>query len=342
MEVGLTKILLFPQKLAALTQNGAAGRDLSYPISVELSLTNDCNQNCLWCSDRQLRHRSPDRLNLPILKKLFADLAEGGTRGITIEGGGEPTLAHFLSQAVKVALGYGLAVGLITNGLELFNDPKLAELYPQLEWVRVSLDAATKEQYLALKGLAGFDRVMANITELKKIAPHLTLGVGYVLTKHNDAPDDLAKLAGHLRSLGLAYLQIRPVIDHPSLVSSENMNFLNDFSTDSFSVNLAALTDNETGGNHHLPCLAHSLTTVIGADGAVWLCGRLNMEATAEPIGWLTENSFNDIWHGEERAKQISLVAHGNFCSNHCPQCRLSKYNKLLAQLDNIKTRNFI
>ncbi|MGL4209014.1 MAG: radical SAM protein, partial [Candidatus Adiutrix sp.] len=339
-EVGLSKVLLFPDKLASLKNNSPQGCDFSYPISVELSLTNECNQHCSWCSDFKLRQKSPDRLNLEILKNLFSDLAQGGSKGVTIEGGGEPTLAPFFAQTVKAACQQNLAVGLITNGLQLFDQGE--DIFGEMQWVRVSLDAANGNQYLKLKKIDGFGLTMKNIEKLVKIAPKAAIGVGYVLSKHNDDPDGLQHLLLTLRSMGVSYIQIRPVVDHPSLVSHLNLDYLQKVETADFSVNISALTDNQSGGNMGLPCLAHSLSSVIGADGAVWLCGRLNTDPLARPLGSLLTHSFSEIWHGDERAKQVAQAFDPTFCKQNCPQCRMSKYNRLLTDIAKIKTKNFI
>jgi len=92
MEIGLNKILLFPDKLKALLNSNEDNPDFLYPISVELSLTNECNQKCIWCSDYELRNRLPGTLKKEVIFNLVDDLKIGGTKGITIEGGGEPTL----------------------------------------------------------------------------------------------------------------------------------------------------------------------------------------------------------------------------------------------------------
>ncbi len=341
-EVGLHKLLLFPEKLAALQQAAHGLVDALYPVSVELSLTNRCNQNCLWCSDKDLRERSPDRLSLDLLKNLFADLAEGGAKGITIEGGGEPTRAEFFAGALLAVREHGLAAGLITNGLDLFHEGQPPDFYRKFEWIRVSLDAASPGQYLELKGLDGFDRVLDNLTRLAARAPETLLGVGYVLTNRNDDPDRLRDLAERLRKLGAAYLHVRPVVDHPELISRRPLGFLKDLETPDFSVNLAALHENLPLGNNGLPCLAHSLTTVIGADGLVWLCGRLNGPGALPPIGSLLESSFREIWQGPERARQAALAASPNFCQARCPQCRMTKFNQLLDGLSYLKSRHFI
>jgi len=334
-EISLAKLLLFPTKLAALQ---APGPDPGFPVSVELSLTSQCHQNCLWCSDRALRSRSPDRLDLALLDRLFEDLARGGTRGVTIEGGGEPTLSPLFPAAARAARARGLAVGLITNGLELFRPGLSLADYQDFEWIRVSLDAAGPSTYRALKGTDGWTEVLDNLGRLAALKPALTLGAGYVLTNRNDQPEDLGRLAETLRGLGLDYLHIRPVVDHPDLVSRRDLGFLEG---DDF-INLGALTDNAVSGNGNLPCRAHSLSSVIGADGLVWLCGRLNIAPQARPLGDLTQAGFAEIWAGEERRRQSDLAASAEFCRAHCPSCRLTKYNRLLHGLARLKTRNFI
>jgi len=336
-EVSLAKLLLFPDKLAALQ---APGADPVFPVSVELSLTSQCPQRCLWCSDRALRARSPDRLSLALLERLFEDLARGGTQGVTLEGGGEPTMSPLFPAAARAARARGLAVGLITNGLNLFRPGLALSDYRDFEWIRVSLDATGPETYQALKGTDGFGTVLANLARLAALRPALTLGAGYVLTNRNDQPEALAGLAETLRNLGLDYLQVRPVVDHPALASRRDLGFLRTIGN--FSVNLAALADNAVSGNGNLPCLAHSLSSVIGADGLVWLCGRLNASPAARPLGDLARAGFAEIWAGEERRRQADLAASAEFCQTHCPPCRLTKYNRLLHGLARLRTRHFI
>jgi MoaA/NifB/PqqE/SkfB family radical SAM enzyme len=307
---------------------------------VELSLTSRCDLKCLWCSELALRERSPDRLDLTLLTSFFQDLAAGGALGVTIEGGGEPTLAPFFPEAALSATDFGLKVGLITNGLHLFQPRTKVDFYRRFQWIRVSLDATGPKEYSRLKGSDGFDRVLANLAQVAALKEP-TVGVGYVLTNLNDDPDGLYKLTEKLRSLQVAYLQLRPVVDHPELSSSRDLTFLKALETDDFAVNIAALTDNQGAGNDGLPCLAHSLAAVVTADGAVWLCGRLWREDD-EPLGYLSQSSFNDIWTGPNRAARAATAARGDFCQGHCPPCRLTKYNRLLSRLARVKTRDFI
>ncbi|MDR3204965.1 MAG: radical SAM protein [Deltaproteobacteria bacterium] len=344
-EIGLEKILLFPHKLSSLWLN-REGADLSYPISVELSLTNNCDLSCPWCSDLKLRQTLPDLLTAELLEDLFIDLSLGETRGVTIEGGGEPTLSWLFEIAVEKALKSGLKLGLITNGIRLFGPPlgqdRWAELVSQFQWVRISLDAGDRNNYLALKGRDYFEQVLDNLSKLTNLTPRPTVGVGYVLTNLNDRPDSLLALALRLKKIGVDYLHLRPVVDHAELESQNSADFLANMADNAFAVNLGAMKDNLGKGNDGLPCLAHSLSCVIAADGSVWLCGRRDFDLPAGSLGSLTEQSFKQIWSGPKRLKRVALAAKGEDCLVRCPQCRMTKYNRLLHNLEKIKTRDFI
>ncbi len=335
-EVSLEKVLLFPEKVQALRRNNCQTFDDTYPISVELSLTNQCNHACLWCSDAGLRRRLPGEMALDTLSALFEDLHARGARGVVIEGGGEPTLHPQFDTVTRQARELGLALGLITNGYVPLSRPR------DFEWIRVSLDASTRDQYRRLKKVDGFERVIGNLMNLAAVRAGTTLGVGYVLTNLNDDLAALERLVLFLRKIGVSYIHIRPVVDHPELVSRADLGFLKKYENDRFSVNLAALEDNREAGNSGLPCLAHSLSTVIAADGSVFLCGRLNRHETWEPIGHLDRESFHEIWTGRRRREQVGMVSKAEFCRVNCPQCRMTKYNRLLSDVERIKTRNFI
>ena len=332
-EIGLEKIVLFPEKLRSLI---SGNKNNSYPVSIELSLTNKCNLACRWCSDNELRGAHPGALSYDIYKNLIDDFAEHGVNGIVIEGGGEPTIYPHFNSAVEYALSKKLAVGLITNGVE-FN---YSQLVNQMEWIRVSLDADTPSTFKEWKGKDSFHDVLSNIRRMCELKGNCVVGVGYVVTKYNI--EHIEEVTLLLREYGVDYLYLRPVIDHPEMQLSQKLTFLKKFESDAFTVMIHAMNENMITGNNGLPCKAHSLSSVISGDGAVFLCGRLNIHDEIKPIGNINESSFYDIWNGKERARQIQQVADYEFCKEWCPECRMTKYNILLSKTEKIRTRNFI
>lgn len=333
-ETGIEKLFLFPDKVKHYLEKNA---DFSYPILVEMSLTNACNFNCVWCSDKELRNKLGGEISIDTFRKLLDDLVvHGGTKGIVIEGGGEPTIHKRFDEIVEMTTARGFSIGLITNG----SVPIDVNLIPKFSWIRISLDAATPQQHKKYKRTDMYNTVMENIRIIGAHKGDCTLGIGYVVTRHNTA--NLENLVLLLREYNVDYIQFRPVIDNPEYSSNIDLTYLRKYATNSFVIDVAAMDANRVSGNAGLPCKAHSLSTVITADGGVYLCGRLNIYDWCKQIGNINDTSFRSIWLGEERAKQIREVMDPDFCNRHCPQCRMTKYNQLLNKAANIKTKNFI
>jgi len=339
------KLGLFPEKLQAVTEAGSGVIDTSYPISVELSLTDRCNFECDWCSDLMLRARQNGHMDERVVYSLLDDLAEGGTKGIVIEGGGEPTLHRSFADIIRRIDETGMAAGLITNGSILHYD----EVFNVFEWVRVSLDVSTPAQMKELKSRKNgmFDQVIRNIERMARLKTHTTLGVSYIVTRKTR--EGIFELIGQLRDMGVDYVQIKPVVDHPDLALEDHqLDDLQSYQREGFQVFLDALHENIVMGNANLPCTAHSLSSIIGANGSVYLCGRLNTYADWPAIGNINQLSFREIWNSEERHRQARLVLDREFCRSKCPECRLTKFNVALSEEADfippkkVKTPNFI
>ncbi len=333
-EVGLDKILFHPKKIQAIRSWKPQSPDPTYPISVELSLTNKCNFNCIWCSDKDLREREEDSLDLETLDALFKDLSENGTQGIVIEGGGEPTIFDKFNEVLDMIDRYNLSKGLITNGSLRLKPEQLR----RFEWIRVSLDSSTPMEHKELKGYDGFERILSNIAHYAK---HCGLvGIGYVVTNKNLS--NIETMVLRLKDMRVKYVQFRPAHDHPGLAPMVDLTYLRRYESPVFSVICDGMSENAVTGNNNLPCRSHSLTSVITANGNVYLCGRLNIHDWMQPIGSLMKNSFNEIWLGEERKRQNRLVSEIQFCNHYCPQCRITKFNEQFHRLATTTTKNFI
>ena len=92
LEYDPIKLLNSPDKVTSIfdLRDGKRTFDDRYPISVELHLTDICNLKCPWCTDLEIRQAKASQ-QLERLELLFMDLAKHNV-GVTIEGGGEPTV----------------------------------------------------------------------------------------------------------------------------------------------------------------------------------------------------------------------------------------------------------
>lgn len=334
-EIGTEKLFLHTDKLKHLLRGDQV--DLSYPISVELSLTNLCNLNCIYCSDMELRKSQgmSSQMDLGVLKSLFDDLKNGGTKGIVLEGGGEPTMYTYFDEVVAYAKKGGLAVGLITNGTRVLSK----EILKEFEWIRVSLDATTGKEYKTLKGVDLFETVLSNIADYVKYCK--TVGVGFVVTNNNIS--QIENLVMRLREMHVSYIQLRPVVDCEELYPyGIDLEYLKCYETPEYAVEISGMRENATSGNGDISCMAHSITNVISADGSVFLCGRLNIYNWIPPLGNINQMKFCDIWNSKERKEQAEMVSDRKFCSKNCPQCRVSKFNQLLHRIGKIQSKHFI
>lgn len=333
-EAGVEKLMLNGEKVQSILKDEEV--DCTYPISVELTLTNACNLKCVYCSDLNLRSKQGvHQIKREDFYGLFDDLAFGGTKGVVLEGGGEPTIYPYFSDIVKYARKVGLAVGLITNGTQSLEP----EILKELEWIRVSLDASTKEEYYELKGVDEFENVLTNIAMYAKNCH--TVGVGYVVTNKNVS--QLESLVLRLRMTGASYIQLRPVVDNPELYpTGVELDYLKYYEKSDFGVEIGGMVDNACGGNNNLPCYAHSVTSIISGDGSVYLCGRLNIYDWLRPLGNICKQSFREIWNGDERRRQSKMVRESEFCEKNCPQCRISKFNSVFDRLYSVQTKHFI
>ena len=140
-EYSKLKLLLNKEKVSSIldVRNGVKKMDERFPISVELHLTDNCNLNCEWCTDKELRQNRAV-LNLKVIKKLFREFWHHGT-GVTLEGGGEPALHPDFMEVVDAGMNAGIDMGLITNGTV-----DISGCIDKLKWVRVSLDSSTCEE----------------------------------------------------------------------------------------------------------------------------------------------------------------------------------------------------
>ncbi len=345
-EFCVEKLGLFPQKLAAVREARNGIVDTSYPVSVELSLTDKCNFECDWCSDLMLRAKQNGHMQERVVYSLLDDLAEGGTKGVVIEGGGEPTLHKSFANITRRIGETGMAAGLITNGSKFDYE----DVFGVFEWVRVSLDVSSPAQMNELKSRqkAMFDRVIANIERMARLKTHTVLGVSYIITRKTR--EGIAEMVQQLRDMGVDYVQIKPVVGQPQLSLDNYSEFedLRKYTRDGFKVFVDALKENTTRGNAGLPCTAHSLSSIVGANGSVYLCGRLNSYPDWPAIGNINDASFNEIWNSSERFRQANLTLDKDFCAAKCPECRLTKFNVALDKgedltpPDDVKTPNFI
>lgn len=338
-EYNKLKLLQNYKKVESILEvsKGSKDYDEMFPICIDLHLTNACNLQCSWCTDREIM-KTVASIPYEKVTALLDEFAEHGT-GVTLEGGGEPTLHKDFFRIVDYAYDQNIHLGLITNGtMDISNS-----IY-KFKWVRVSLDSCNAKEYTQEKGVDKFQKVLEN---LKKYCanrnPQKTfVGVGYVITTRN--MENMEELIECLDKIGVDYIYFRPVEEAEDILPTvqDMLNLkknLIEWTKDKRIKYLIHIQDRIIKNNNNLPCVAHSITSIIHADGSVNLCEKRRHDEIC--LGNIMECTFEDLWTSEKRLIATNKLLCAE-CQVGCDVCRISGFNDVFNQLVNMNTKHFI
>lgn len=301
-----------------------------YPISVEMDLSNCCNLKCSWC--RFSDSHNPAIMPYSLAEKILRELAEVGVKSIVYSGGGEPLLNPQFKEIADLGHSLGLDQGVYTNGVNI--DKFIETLNKKMKFVYVSLDAATRETFLKIKGVDCFEKVIRNIELLCQRKDEAKIGLGFLVSPENFS--DMWVFRYFLKSLDVDYIQFRPAVTENIDVGWLQivMESLKLVETDNTIIAWYKFNDllREDGGRTYSKCLGHNFLGGISADGTVWLCLNKRYHKGFD-VGNLKVQLFKDVWNGEKRKEAIQKI-NLNDCMKLCRPHELNKF------LDNIVKGN--
>jgi MoaA/NifB/PqqE/SkfB family radical SAM enzyme len=269
------------------------------PINCEIDLSNYCQLECDFCQFAQYRKENKVELDFDLLIKLVSDLKSLGTKTITFTGGGEPLLYSWFPEAVELVKKHDMGLGLITNGV-LLN--RWNYLIKEFTFIRVSLDASTKQTYEEVKGRDYFIRVIDNVAYAVGKGP--TVGLSFVVCNGNKSEIPTVKLLG--KELNVDYVQIKPL----------SGTYLEDITGDSITI-----YTQRHQVESELPCHIAGLVGIVGANGDVfYCCQKRGLEEGL--LGNLGEDDFPVIWGRRHFINPQRL---------DCVTCRYMNYVRLLT-----------
>ena len=276
------------------------------PISCEIDPSNACNLKCNFCMFGDWRKNHHEHLDLNLYISAIGELHRMGTRSITFTGGGEPLMNPNFNIMAKMAKSLGFQIGLVTNGVLLNKVDNLEDYL----FIRVSLDAYNKEDYLKVKGMDYFDTVLENITIA--LNRNKIIGLSYVVGPDNNK--DLYKAEDLVNELGVLYLQIKP-----SYVNDKKEIFTDFEYPDGRSI----IGTQRYLPEDNVPCTIAALVGIIGANADVYYCcqGRGIDRLT---LGSLKEKTLKELW-----TERLALRPNVSLC----PMCRYMNYTKAYKQI---------
>ncbi len=307
------------------------------PVTVEFSVTNRCNYDCVWCSESRYRSEYP-RAELParLVLDTVKDMSAMGVRAITWEGGGEPLVHKDFSMIMELAEGDGIHHGLVTNGSRLRTLSN--DAIRKLDWIRVSFDASNADMFECVHRVPLFGDVVKSIEHVAGVEGRGILGLSYIVSEDTKAGVlDAAILA---RELGVDYIRFKAVIGAQHKLkfydSEEVMARAKELETDKFSVYYSRFDDRDESNivkKHYKHCYAHRIVGYVCATGSVELCCDIKQKYCHNEFsfGNLHYQSFRDIWRGKRRMDLIHTVeTDTGFLRKYCVDCRMNNYNMMM------------
>jgi MoaA/NifB/PqqE/SkfB family radical SAM enzyme len=200
----------------------------SWPRVLQFSLSSYCNIACRFCAQTKYAgmFNNPefviDDFTVEKMASMFDDVEFGYPYYVDFSGDGEP-LVHpdFIGLLEYARTKFPFSrLRTCSNGLALTQEISRKIVEFELDWLNVSLNAATQRSWEITTGNRHFDRVIDNIRylqELKRATGRTkpTLGMTYVLTRHS--LEDLPAFVDLCVELGVDCAAVH----HMTLVYSE-------------------------------------------------------------------------------------------------------------------------
>ena len=348
------KLLFHPDRVAGWMQG-----DTVYPITAEIGLAGACNHRCIFCAVDYMEYE-PNTLSKEITHIRFQEMHSKGLKSILFAGTGEPLLNKNAPEIINDTKSMNIDVALSTNGVLLTEDVA-RECMKSISWIRFSTSAGTEDTYRKIhRGKDGdLERVFTNIYNVaqlkKKYNLKTILNVQIVMIPEN--ADEVVMLAKKVKELGADQFLVKSVGWQPLSMSDlknemDRITFydhqdnvirkLQELNDDNFrTVYRTNRMSKLKIGKCYTECYAMPFHTNIDAKGDVWPCcvliGMKNM-----CFGNIYENSFEEIWLGEQRKRVIQRL--NDMKLSECiPDCRLDDMNRYLHELKHPNTHvNFI
>jgi MoaA/NifB/PqqE/SkfB family radical SAM enzyme len=305
------------------------------PITVEIHPTNLCNVNCSWCNVKDYRTENLTSIPDNQLLELPKLLSKWGVKSIVLSGGEpllHPKIAEFLNEAHRT----DLQVGLKTNGVNLSKEPIREAVLAGVDWVGISIDAATAETYMSVKkpGIDAFEKVLLSMKWLSQNRKEKKPFITAKFLVHHQTYTEQYIFCDLVKSCGADEVHIRPLYlpryRFPYKVRTTSAFYLREarkmMENETFHIyGIVHKVEREwTRAVRFQKCYATPLRAVLGANGKAYLCAD-RMGDSSQSLGrWYPFDTLRRKWGSKEHRELVSHIA-----PSACPLCSLCDVNEV-------------
>ncbi len=334
------------------------------PFEVEIQPSSLCNLRCKHCfgKDYPRIFNKMGKNEFDILGDRIDEFKENGFEieivkfcGTT----GEPLVNPYTPYAIDMFRERGKKVVIFTNGLNLdkrvnCDGRRYYEYIPWIKRINLSLDAGSEEVFYNLKGRNGFDNIINSLEKISSIRDKektgLDIRVSYVIGEINRR--DVVNAARKVKNAGANEIIFRvdftdeKTIKNNSEEIIENINYAKEYQDINFKVpsvySNKEISGEDCGFNSKgIKCFNQNFWACVGPDCELYACGHRTYSGI-KSIGSLLENSFRELWLGDERKKLLDVLP-DNACKNCSPSSkRRNDFMTFLSGVDKNYLKNII
>lgn len=304
------------------------------PDMVQVNFTFRCNLRCKMCDmhkqmDRMKSQSRRIEIETPLFRKIIEDTKELGTKTILFLGG-EPFLREDLFELIKYAKSFGLNTSLVTNGV-LMNEKIIKNCFDAgLDWLTVSIDAASEKVFSQIRGRDVFKIITDNIRNLNQLRKQNNREFPKVVvccTVMNENLEELVQVADLCKGLEIDRVFFQPVVAcnvdqtqrdevFSGAIPKERLGVLDEsisklveykkrspahYSFIANSTKLLELMKEYFRGSidyQKVPCYAGYNRLQIVQEGKVYFCVNQNQHESV--FGDIEKDSLRKLWYSKE------------------------------------------
>lgn len=305
------------------------------PPSVDIDLTNVCNQDCYYCDSAEFRQQFKGQQTLEDYIELIDRLASwrslprvtGSLNTICFSGGGEPTLFKGYERIVEHSLRRGFRTSMTTNGTNLHRliDHVDHDLLRTMAWIGVDVDAGTEalyEQIRRTRHRSIFQQVSHNIKALTNCGVNVDLKI--LLNEHN--ANELEPMFAMAQNLGVRMIYFRPTVINNTAYDcrplEQTIKELAHRYCVNYRLNLKKFEPRTYNRCHQMYQFA-----IFSPDGNIYSCCE-NKGNPRFALGSWINGDFRDLWMSDQHHRLYNSIN-----TQLCQPCRSHNHNVAIENI---------